>query len=110
MAKYASLSDSDKSVVQSTVQLIRAVAGSTARNYNAMRAIADDTNAIALIKTIDDSEMIPNESGLAGSDELTKKELVDLWSALDSMAKGNDNADNRARWAKAAGTPNTLGT
>lgn len=111
MATYDNLSDSDKAVVQSTVQLIRAICGATGRNFNALAAIADDTNAIDLITSITPaSETIPNESGLAGADDLTRAELVAIWQDLSTMRTTHDVAANRAAWSKAAGAPNLLGS
>ena len=110
MATYDSLSAQDKAVVQSTVQLIRAMSGSFARAFNAQQAIAADTNAIALISSIDAGETIPNESGLAGSDDMTRAELVALWQEIVTMQGTHDTPANRAAWAKATGVPNMLGT
>ena len=109
MATYASLSASDKAVVQSTVQLIRAVSGSTARTFNSLKAIADDSNAIALITSIDAGDTIPNESGLAGADDMTRSEIVSIWNDFTTMKASHDTAGNRAAWSKAAGAPNLLG-
>jgi len=108
MATYASLSDSDKSVVQNTIQLIRSVSGSTGRAFNTMQAIADDTNAIALITSIDAGETIPNQSGLAGADDMTRAELVAVWTTLNAMKTTYDTPTNRAAWSKACGATNLL--
>ena len=109
MPTYDQLSVSDKAVVQSTVQLIRAVCGSTGRGFNSLKAIADDTNAIDLILTINAGEIIPNESGLAGADDITRTELVSIWQDLTTMKASHDTPANRAAWSKAAGAPNLLG-
>ena len=109
MATYASLSDEDKAVVQSTVQLIRSVSGSVGRVFNTLTAIANDSNAIALITSIDAADTIPNESGLAGADDVTRSELVSIWTDLTTMQGTHDTAANRAAWSKAAGVPNLLG-
>lgn len=109
MATYDSLSAEDKAVVQSTVQLIRAVCGSTARAFNSINTIAADTNATGLIVSIDAGETIPNTSGLAGSDDLTRSELVSIWTDLTAMTGTHDTAANRAAWSKAVGAPNMLG-
>ena len=109
MATYASLSDSDKAVVQNTVQLIRGLTGSVARQFNAQIAIAADSNAIALITSIDAGETIPNESGLAGADDVTRSELVAIWTNLSTMKATHDTPANRAAWSKAAGINALLG-
>lgn len=110
MATYDSLSDGDKAVVQSTIQLIRSMAGSFGRSFNARTAIAADTNAIAIITSIDAGDTIPNESGLAGADDVTRAELVAAWTEFNAMATSHDTASNRAAWSKLAGVPNLLGT
>jgi len=110
MATYDSLSVADKAVVQNTVQLIRATCGSTGRTFNALAAIAADTNAIALITSIDPAEVIPNESGLAGADDMTRTELVNVWTDFTTMRTAHDTAGNRAAWSKAAGVSNLLGS
>ena len=109
MATYDSLSEADKAVVQNTVQLIRANAGAVGRVFNAMAAIAADTNAIALITSIDPGETIPNESGLAGADDMTRSELVGMWNDFDTMRTAHDTPTNRAVWSKAAGINHLLG-
>jgi hypothetical protein len=103
MATYASLSDSDKAVVQNTVQLIRGMTGSFARNFNALNAIAADTNAINLILSIDAGDTIPNESGLAGADDMTRSELAAIYNDFVTMRDAHDDAAARAEWSKAAG-------
>lgn len=108
MATYDSLSEMDKSVVQSTTQLIRSACGSIARDFNLMKAIADDQNAIDLILSIDPGEMIPNESGLDGADDLTRAELVSIWNEITAMKAAYDTPANREDWSKAAGAPNLL--
>ena len=109
MGLYADLTAEDKAVVQSTTQLIRSVSGSTGRAFNALKAIADDTNAINLILSVDADETIPNQSGLAGADDLTRTELAAIWTELSAMKTTHDTPANRAAWSKAAGTPNLLG-
>ena len=110
MATYASLSDSDKAVVQSTVQLIRGLTGSFARNFNSLAAIAADTNAVNLILSIDAGDTIPNESGLAGADDMTRSELVSIYQDFVTMKTTHDDAAARAAWSKAAGIHALLGS
>lgn len=109
MGLYADLPAEDRAVVQSTTQLIRSVAGSLGRVNNTIKAIADDSNAIAIITSIDAGDEIPNESGLAGADNLTRSELVSIWTDLTTMKATHDTPANRAAWTKAAGAPNLLG-
>ena len=109
MATYDSLITADKAVVQNTVQLIRAVSGAVGRQFNTLNAIADDTNAINLILSVDAGEVIPNESGLAGADDMTRSELSEIWLDFIAMQTSHDTSGNRALWSKAAGINSLLG-
>ena len=109
MATYAALSEPDKAVVQNTVNLVRSAAGSVAKTWNQMKAIADDANAVALITSIDAGDTIPNTSGLSGADELTRNEVVALYTLLNLIHTTNDTTNNRAAMSKAAGINAMLG-
>lgn len=109
MALYSDLSASDKAVVQNTVNLIRASIGDKAKGWNRVRAIADDTNAVNLVTSIDAAEIIPNTSGLAGADDLTRTEVVALYNLLNADRTTNDTAANRAAMSKGAGINAMLG-
>lgn len=109
MATYASLSDADKAVVQNTVNLIRAGAGELARIFNHVTAIANDTNAVALVTSVDAGDTIPNTSGLAGADDMTRTELVAVYNVLNNARTSIDTAGFRAQASKAAGINALLG-
>ncbi|HEX9768430.1 MAG TPA: hypothetical protein VGA50_04565 [Kiloniellales bacterium] len=109
MATYDSLSASDKAVVQNTVNLVRAGAGEIAKVFNHLKAIADDSNAVNLVLSIDIGQTIPNTSGLAGADDLTRTEVVDLFNLINGIRTTNDNASFRAAASKAAGINALLG-
>ena len=109
MATYAELSDSDKAVVQNVANLIRAGAGELGQIFNHIKAIADDTNATGLVTSIDAGETIPNTSGLAGADDLTRTELVALYNLLNGIRTTHDTAANRAAMSKGAGINALLG-
>lgn len=59
MATYAELNADDKKIVDNTVNLVRAGAGEIARVFNHLIAIANDTNAVNLVLSIDAAENIP---------------------------------------------------
>ena len=103
MATYDSLSASDKAVVDNTVNLIRAVAGEMGGIWNHLRAIADDSNAVGLILSVDAACTIPNASGLAGADDMTRAEIEAIYSALAGIQSTHDTSANRAAMSKAAG-------
>jgi len=109
MGLYADLSAADKAIVQNTANLLRAEAGLLARMFNRVKAIADDTNATGLVTGLDAGEVIPNTSGLAGADDLTRAEVVALYTLLNGIRTTNDTAQNRAAIGKAAGINATLG-
>ena len=109
MATYDSLSPADKAVVDNTVNLIRAGSGEMAKVFNHLKAIADDTNAVALVTSIDAADTIPNTSGLAGADDMTRAEMVALYNILDGVRVATDDASFRAQASKAAGINALLG-
>ena len=109
MALYSELSASDKAVVQNVVNMIRSTIGEKARGWNHVKAIADDTNAVNLVLSIDAGDTIPNTSGLAGADDLTRTEVVTLYNLINADRTTNDTAQNRAAMSKAAGINALLG-
>ena len=109
MATYEELSASDRAIVDNTANLIRAGCGDVGKLFNRLRAIADDDNAIAIITSIDAGATIPNSSTLSGADDLTRSELVALFTELESMRSSHDTDGNRAAWSKAAGINALLG-
>lgn len=109
MALYSALNPADRAIVDNTVNLIRAAAGERARAWNRQMAIAADSNAIALVVSVDSGATIPNTSGLAGADDLTRAELVAVWQLLEADRAANDTSQNRANISKACGINETLG-
>lgn len=110
MATYASLSTTDKAIVDNTTNLLRASAGELARILNRIKAITDDTNATGLVTSLDNGQVIPNTSGLAGADDLTKEEVVSLYTLLNGIKTTYDTTQNRAALSKAAGINAILST
>lgn len=106
---YEELSPSDRGIVDNVANLIRASIGEKAKGWNRVKAIADDTNAIAIMTSIDAGAVIPNTSGLAGADDLTRTELVALYNLLNADRTTNDTAQNRAAMSKGAGINAMLG-
>src|SRR5687767_10145766 len=96
MGLYNDLNAQDKAIVQNTVNLVRGAASEMAQIFNHLKAIADDSNAVGLVTGLDAGEVIPNTSGLAGSDELTRSEVVTLYNLLNGIRTTNDTAPNRA--------------
>lgn len=103
MALYSELTPQDQAVVQNTVNLVRASVGEMARIWNKIKGIADDTNAIALVSSVDAGDTIPNTSSLAGADDMTRTEVVAMYNLLNGIRTTHDTAPNRAAMSKAAG-------
>jgi hypothetical protein len=109
MALYSELPTADKAIVNNAANLIRAGCGELARIFNHVKAIADDANAVALVTSIDAGDTIPNASGLAGADDLTRTELVAAYTLLNTIRTTYDTSQNRAAMSKAAGINAMLG-
>lgn len=103
MGLYNDLSAQDKAVVQNTVNLVRASIGSLGKGWNVIAAIAADTNAVGLITGLTAGEVIPNSSGLAGADDMTREEVIAAYNLLKVIRDAHDTAPNRAAMSKAAG-------
>lgn len=103
MALYSELSPVDQAIVDNISVKIREAIGAKAKGWNLVKAIADDTNAIALVTSIDANAVIPNKTALAGSDDLTRAELVAMYALLNNDRVANDTTANRNAMSKAAG-------
>lgn len=109
MATYASLSAEDKAVVDNISTILRGCAGEMARIWNKIKAIADDSNAVNLMQSVDAGDTIPNKSGLAGADDMTRTELQAVYTLLNGIRTANDTTPNRNSMSKAAGINAMLG-
>jgi len=119
MATYDDLTTEQKQAVQTLQTMARATAGEIARLANHCRAIASGYagNVETMLGTITSgSEVIPKSDGLAGSQSLTKNELVNLIGYCLTLSDPTDNASgsynsnyHRALYAKAAGPGNLIG-
>ncbi len=118
MTTYAGLTTEQKSILQNSLNLIRAWAGEQARTNNHGEVINDDYNAqtLTIITELDALEVIPNTSGLAGSASVTKEEMITLVSHvqniqtdMSSHTGGFNTSALRQAWIKAAGAENLIG-
>jgi hypothetical protein len=100
---YSELAPVDQAIVDNLSREIRTAIANKAKGWNLTKAIADDSNAIALVMSIDGAAVIPNKTGMAGADDLTRTELVALYTLLNTDRTNNDTAPNRAAMSKAAG-------
>ena len=92
MATYDSLSAEDKAVVDNFTNTMRSSAGEFARLLNHLQAIAEDTNAVAIFTTLDNTEVIPNKSGLAGADSATKLELQGVYTNFNTALTSHNTS------------------
>ena len=117
MATYASLSPEDKAVLQNGMNLIRAAAGEICRHFNHQIALSKDANLQAILASVDNTEVIPNTSGLGGADDMTKQELSNLYTYIANMrvivgtypTGRGESPEFRAAASKAAGVNAMLG-
>jgi len=117
MATYASLSPEDQAILQNGVNMIRAAAGEICRHFNHQIALSQDANLLAIFALVDATETIPNTSGLAGADSMTKQEVSDLYTyiakfrtVVGTYPTGNgDSVGFRAAASKASGINAMLG-
>lgn len=112
MATYAELTAEQKDVLQTFTNLVRSWAGEQARVNNHAQAINTMYNAQiqAILVSLDDNSIIPNTSGLAGSQGLdSDAELVTIVSHLQGILTNYNTSDHRGLWVKAAGASNLIG-
>lgn len=112
MATYTNLTTEQKDVLQTFTNLVRSWAGEQARVNNHASAINTMYNAQiqAILVTLDDNSIIPNTSGLAGSQGLdSDAELVTIVSHLQGILTNYNTSGHRELWTKAAGAANLIG-
>ena len=109
MATYDSLSAEDKAVVDNCTNVMRSTAGEIARTFNHMAAIAEDANATAIFGTLDGAEIIPNRSGLAGADSMTKAQLQAVFVDFVAMQTTHNTTAAREVWTQMCGIVNMIG-
>ena len=109
MATYDSLSTEDKAVIDNFTNVMRSSAGEAGRLMNHLEAIQEDSNAVAIFTTLDGTEVIPNMSGLAGADSMTKAELQAVFVDYGTMTTNHNTTAKREAWTKMAGIVNMIG-
>lgn len=88
---------------------LRTLAGQTQRLFNQYQALKSrKTGQIdAILADLDNNTIVPNTSGLAGSQGLdSDADMVQIYSDFDNMLTNHDTATKRERRAKAAGQTN----
>ena len=110
MATYAELTSEEKSVLDSWLNNVRALAGEMARvgNHAGAAKTAYWAQISAILAKLDTGAVIPNAGGLAGAQALTKEQLTTLESHVEAQDETND-ADHRTVWVLACGMANLIG-
>lgn len=88
---------------------LRALAGETQRLFNKYTGLKSrKTGQIdAILAALDNNTVVPNSSGLAGSQGLdSDADMVQIFSDFDNMLTNHDTTAKRERRAKAAGQAN----
>ena len=109
MATYDSLSAENKAVVDNFTNVMRSSAGEIGRLMNHLIAIQQDSNAVAIFATIDNAEVIPNMSGLAGADSMTKSQLQAVFTDFGTILTNHNTVAAREIWTQMCGIVNMIG-
>ena len=114
---YAELTSEQKESVQALCQLVRPLSGELARLLEKCQAVVSyySGNVETILGELQGSDAIPNESGLAGAQALTKEQFVNLIgymitvSATPDGSSGSYNTNyHRSLYGRACGPDNLL--
>ena len=114
---YADLTTEQKESVQALCQTVRPLSGELGRLLEKFQAVVAyyTGNVETILGELQSSDVVPNLSGLAGAQGLTKEQLVNLIgymitsSATADAAVGSYNTNyHRALYAKACGPQNLI--
>ena len=107
---YVDLTTEQQNSLQAWLAILRAAGGELARLNNHGSVLATEYAAVtsAILGELADGDIIPNVSGLAGAESLTKLEITTLIGYMQT-AQSLDTATHRQLIAKAAGEANLIG-
>lgn len=106
MATYAEKTDAEKARIDYFSNTMRALNGEFAKSIQKVQALKDYFDATGLgtiLGSIDNSEMIPNKTGLGGAEDITKAETMILAGNLATILTTYDTQELRLIRVKAAG-------
>jgi hypothetical protein len=107
MATYASLTQEQKDVLAAWERNTRGWFNTIARSLMEARALQAALDASGgpreIVTSLDVGEEVPNSSGIAGAQNLTKQELAALVALIDGFITDFDVDAVRQNIAKAAG-------
>ena len=108
---YSDLTTDQKKQLQDWLQLVRPIQGEVARALNHMAAAktAYDSHVGSVMPLLASSDVIPNESGLAGAIDVDRSELTAILSLLSGMLTTYGTPANRELWTKFCGAGNLIG-
>ena len=113
MGLYVDLTDEEKSVIEAWERNMRGFVNGLARNLNEARALQAAADASGgpreIVTGLDAGQEIPNSSGIAGAQDMTKQEWAAIVGILDAFITAHDTATVRQNFAKAAGPTAGLG-
>ena len=114
---YNDLTAEQKQSVQAMCQLVRPLSGELGRLLEKFQAVVAyySGNVESILAALQASDVVPNESGLAGAQNMTKEQLVNLvgyFITLCATPDGSSGSYNtnyhRALYAKACGPVNLI--
>lgn len=112
MATWNELTNEQRDIYATWERQLRAVAGEQARTNNHWEALNDMYNAqiLAILAELDDNTIVPNSSGLSGSQSLdSDAEAVSIMAHGQGILTNYNTQFHRQLWTKAAGVENMIG-
>lgn len=118
MPVYNDLTADQKAAVDNLSALVRDTVSKLAKVCNAGRAVSAGYvgNVESILATLDSGAVIPNTTGLAGAQPMTRSELVTVIGYLMVMSETADGASgslntnyHKSLYAKACGPVNLIG-
>lgn len=115
---WSDLTPEERDAAQDLINFIRAESASIAKIGNHGRAVAGKYvgNVETILAKLQGSDLIPNGTGLAGAQSMTRQEVVNLIGYFLTISDTTDNAPgsyntnyHRSLYAKAGGIGNLNG-
>lgn len=107
MGLYADLTDEQKAITRESTNQLRALLGEFARliiTSKALQIAIDAPDGLRdIVTALDNTEVVPNESGLAGAHSLTRAEMAAAVALMDLYVTTFDTTANRELMAQARG-------
>lgn len=107
MATYDSLLQADKDLLAAWERNSRGWVNTYASLLIQARQLVASANATGgprdIVISLDNGEVVPNSSGIAGAHDLTKQELAGVVAFLDEVIANSDNAPDLELMAQASG-------